>query len=158
MAQPIHAEHDSRTAAPTQPSWAVTGSSMGRHLDRLEESSGRPAVRDLVDAVLRRLEHHLLRLESAPMGPELLCAAAALRDCGASLGNAALVQAAAALCDEVARHPHRLGLLVGRALSEGRRTSSWLRVWRALSTPTRSAGLSDRLPGPETDGPASPRS
>jgi len=147
MATPIRTEPGHAVTAASRPSWAVMGPAMTRHLEWLEVNAGRHATRDVVDGALLRLEHQLHRLESGATAARLVAAATTLRDCGALLGNAELARRAATLLDASESEPGRVGELTAGLVDEGRRTSSWLRIWRALSTPASPARLLARQPG-----------
>lgn len=108
---------------------------MGQHLDWLQEAAGRRAARNLVDETLARLRRQLLRLQSQSTSAELGAVAAALRDCGAQIGNGDLARDATRLLDDAHRSRRRLQPLVRRLTADVQRTSSWLRMWLTLSTP-----------------------
>jgi hypothetical protein len=117
--------------------WFGVGASMAAHLDWLEQTAGRRATRDLVDGTLGRLRRQLALLEGPGAGFTLVALATALRDCGVRVGNPNLAALAAAIIGCAGHRPRRRAELVRSLLEEVRRTASWLRIWRALSTPAR---------------------
>jgi hypothetical protein len=120
-----------------RPSWAVVGTAMTRHLDWLEQNAGRGTAREVVDGTLGRLQRQLARLDCPEPASQVMPAAVTLQECGTLLGNPALTRRAARLLDHARKTPQGVAPLVAGLVDEVRRTSSWLRIWRALNTPSQ---------------------